>query len=124
MWQKAHSLRITIYEICKSLPKGEFYRLRDQIERSSNSVADNIAEGNSAYYYNNKIKSFYDARKEAAETQNHIRNLEDKRYITSKMAKSMISEYEQITRGINGMIRRVSEKRDKNNSKGSRFLGN
>jgi len=63
VWQKAHKLMLEIHEICKKLPPNEKYVLRGQIERSSKSVADNIAEGNSSYYYNDKIKGFYTARK-------------------------------------------------------------
>jgi four helix bundle protein len=58
------------------LPREEQFRKRDQIERSSSAVPDNIAEGYAAYYYNDKIKSMFIARKEAAETQNHIEALD------------------------------------------------
>jgi four helix bundle protein len=64
-----------IHTFCRTLPRTEDYKLRDQIERCSSSVCDNIAEGYSAYYYKEKIKGFYIARKEAGETQNQIRKL-------------------------------------------------
>lgn len=93
--------------------------MKDQIERSSNSVADNLAEGNSSYYYNEKTKHFYIARREAAETQNHIRNLEGKLYINVKESHTLIYAYEEVIRGINGLIRRVKQKQDISRSKGS-----
>ena len=123
VWQKAHALRIEISDICKTLPGEERYRLKDQIIRSSNSVADNIAEGNSSYYYNDKIKGYYIARKEAGETQNHLINMESKQYISKSQLNSIIHEYEEVIRGLNGLIRSVSEKRTNNNQKGSRYLG-
>jgi len=70
---------LEIFQICKSLPFEERYRLRHQIESSSSSVQDNIAEGHSAYYYNDKVKGMNTARKEAGETQNHIRKMESRK---------------------------------------------
>jgi len=119
IWQKAHKLRLELHLVCKCLPNDERFRLKDQIQRASNSVADNIAEGNSSYYYNNKIKSFYTARREAGETQNHIRHLEGKRYITVSESNGLINAYEEVVRGINGLIRRVSRKREQSKLKGN-----
>ena len=43
VWQKAHKLMLEVHKICKTLPKLERFKIRDQIERSSSSVPDNIA---------------------------------------------------------------------------------
>ena len=51
IWQTSHQLMEKIFKLCKNLPRDERFRLRGQIERSSSSVCDNIAEGYSAYYY-------------------------------------------------------------------------
>ncbi len=72
VWQKAHQLMLEVHKLAKRMPRSEKYRLGDQIERSSSSVPDNISEGHSSYYYQEKIKAFYIARKEAGETQNHL----------------------------------------------------
>ena len=118
IWQKAHKLHIEICKICKSLPRNEMYNLRSQIERSSKSVQDNIAEGNESYYYNDKIKGLYISRKEAAESQNHIRDMIDKDYIPASKGQDMIDEYEEIKRGINGLVRTVADKRESSKTKG------
>lgn len=119
IWQKAHKLAIQIFEICKKLPLNEHFRLSDQIQRSSKSVADNIAEGNSSYYFNDKIKTFYISRKEAAETQNHIREMESKKYIDPISTNELIYEYEQIIRGINGLINKVRKQKEFFQTKGN-----
>src|SRR4030042_3035639 len=75
VWQKAYKLMLEIHKSCKKIPVKERFKLIDQIERCSSSVCDNIAEGYTAYYYKEKIKGFYIARKEAGETQNQIRKL-------------------------------------------------
>ena len=71
VWQKAHQLMIEVHKICEKLPYHERFKTKDQLERSSASVTDNIAEGHTSYYYQDKIKGFNVARKEAGESQNH-----------------------------------------------------
>ncbi len=111
VWQKAHALMLEIHEICRKLPRNERFKIRDQIERSSSSVADNIAEGHTSYYYQEKIKGFNTARKEAGETQNHMRSLQGKCYITKAIADSTIGRYEEVIKGINGYINWVRKKK-------------
>ena len=110
IWQKAHELMIKIHSMVKKLPVEEKYRIKGQIERSSASVCDNIAEGYSSYYYNDKIKGMYTARKEAGETQNHIITLQSKKYINSELSSELINEYEGLTKGINSYINYIRDK--------------
>ena len=111
VWQRAHKLMLEIHKICKNLPSHEKFRRRDQLERSSSAVPDNIAEGHTTYYYNDKIKGFMTAGKEAGETQNHFRSLEGKNYITKWIANNLIYRYEEVIRGINGYTRWVRKKK-------------
>ena len=113
-WQKAHKLMQEVHSFCRSLPRDEKFRLRDQIERSSSSVCDNIAEGYATYYYNDKIKGFNIARKEAGETQNHIRKLAGKNYLDGPPSQKWVEDYEEVIRGINGYIRYIKEKKGTN----------
>jgi four helix bundle protein len=112
VWQKAHKLMQDIHRFTKTLPTQEKFRLSDQIERSSSSVCDNIAEGYTAYYYNDKIKGFNTARKEVGETQNHIRKLSGKNYLSSEKSQMWVEAYEEVMRGINGYIRYIREKKN------------
>ncbi|UCE48541.1 MAG: four helix bundle protein [Phycisphaerales bacterium] len=111
IWQKSYELMTEIHTFCKTLPRDEKFRLRDQIERSSSSVCDNIAEGYASYYYNDKIKGFNIARKEAGETQNHIRKLSGKNYLDAKRSQKWVEQYEEVVRGINGYTRYIREKK-------------
>jgi len=43
VWQKAHLLMVEVNDICKKLPYHERFKIKDQLERSSTSVTDNIA---------------------------------------------------------------------------------
>jgi len=118
VWQKANRLMLIIFNLCKKLPRDEQYRLSDQIQRSSKSVKDNIAEGCSSYYFNTKVKCYYDSRKEAGETQNHIREMEQKKYIDARLAQALINEYEEIIRGLNGLVNKTCELREYYGKKG------
>jgi four helix bundle protein len=122
IWQEAYALLMEIADKCKTLPRDERFRLRDQIERSSSSVADNIAEGYATYYYNDKIKSMNVSRKEAGETQNHIRIMEGERYITSPKADEWIDRYERLIIGINNYKKYILEKRENEGRKGVKSM--
>ena len=102
---------VEVHKICKRLPYHEGFKTKDQLERSSASVTDNIAEGHTSYYYQDKIKGFNVARKEAGESQNHIRTLRAKEYITEDKADDLVLRYEEVIRGINGYINWVREKK-------------
>jgi four helix bundle protein len=93
------------------LARDEKFKIRDQIERSSSSVCDNIAEDYSSCYYNDKIKGFNIARKEAGETQNHICKLSGKGFLDPKTSQGWVEEYEKIVEGINGFINYIREKK-------------
>lgn len=122
IWQRARKLHLKICELCRKMPSSERFKLADQAERSSKSVKDNIAEGNESYYYNDKLKGLFIARKEAAETQNHIREMEDKQYLAFSVSQGLINEYEEIKRGINGLVRTISSRRDLDCKKGARRI--
>ena len=110
IWQESHDLMLRIHEFSKTLPADERYRKRDQIERSSSSVPDNISEGYAAYYFNDKIKGMYVARKEAAETQNHLEALVGKKYLDRVKADRWFDSYERIIAGINSYINFIRDK--------------
>lgn len=111
IWQEAYKLMMEIHELSRTLPKDERFKIRDQIDRSSASVADNIAEGYSSFYYKDKLKGMYTARKEAGETQNHIIKMQGKRYIDKLYADQLVDRYEGLIKGINAYIRYICQKR-------------
>ncbi len=118
IWQESHKLMLEIHEFAKTLPRDERFRKRDQIERSSSSVPDNIAEGYTSYYYNDKIKCMLTSRKEAGETQNHIEALIGKKYLARVEADKWIDRYEKVMAGINSFVNYIRDKRNRTGRKG------
>jgi four helix bundle protein len=45
VWEKAHDLVLSTYEVTRSFPGDERYGLTSQLRRSATSIASNIAEG-------------------------------------------------------------------------------
>jgi four helix bundle protein len=60
------------------------------------------------------------ARKEAGESQNHIRKAQAKKYITTERADKLVDRYETLIIGINNFKKYIYEKRDSNSRKGSK----
>ena len=45
VWQRAHSVALSVYRCTKDFPREETYGMTSQMRRCSSSVAANIAEG-------------------------------------------------------------------------------
>jgi four helix bundle protein len=104
VWQLARKIRNEIFELVKSLPAEEKYRLSDQMVRSSRSIGDNISEGYGRYHFQENIQYCRQARGSAYELINHIITAHDCDYITQQ---AMINHRKQIIRCIkiiNGYI--------------------
>lgn len=45
VWQKAHQLTLSIYQVTTTFPRTEMYGLTSQLRRSCSSIPANLAEG-------------------------------------------------------------------------------
>lgn len=57
VWKKARILKNEIFELIKTFPLEEKYKLSDQIICSSRSINSNIAEGHGRYTYKDQLFS-------------------------------------------------------------------
>lgn len=111
IWTEAHALMLEIHSIVNRLSNSEF-RLTDQSKRASSSVPDNIAEAYGSFYYKDKLKGFYVSIKEARETQNHVKSLSSKDYISKEKEIELISRYEGVIIGINNFVKYLIKKQN------------
>jgi len=104
VWQKAHSLTLKIYMLTKRLPKEEQFGLISQIRRAAISVESNIAEGESRYSKDDKIRFFIDARSSAAEVETQLLLIADLYPHLSDESRDLRSEYKILGKRLNSLI--------------------
>lgn len=104
VWKKARNLRRTIFDLAKSFPPEERFRLSDQIIRSSRSIGNNIAEGHGRFHYADAAKFLVTARGSASETIDHLIIANDDGYINEQTLNDLRKECSDCMRMINGYI--------------------
>jgi len=103
-WRKSRTLRNEIFELVKTFPAEEKYRLTDQIIRSSRSIGNNIAEGHGRYHYIDSSKFLVNARGSATETIDHLIIALDIQLITQETFDKYKLQCEECMKLINGYI--------------------
>jgi four helix bundle protein len=81
VWKKSRELKNEIFQLVKSFPHEEKYRLTDQLVRSSRSVNSQIAEGHGRRTFPDRIRFCIISRGSLSETLNHLTDALDFNYI-------------------------------------------
>ncbi len=103
-WKKSRILRNEIFELVRSFPSEEKYRLVDRIIRSSRSIGNNIAEGHGRFHYIDSSKFLINARGSAAETIDHFLIALDLKFIDIDTFERYKAQCEECMKLINGYI--------------------
>ena len=102
VWQKSSEFAVHIYKAFSGLRD---YSFRDQIQRSSISISNNIAEG----YARHSDKAFRNflmiAKGSATETESMLEVAKRLRYLTDERAESLLAQLSEIHRLINGFLK-------------------
>ena len=61
-WQRCKNIRIRVWDLCKSFPAEERFKLSDQMIRASRSSTACLAEGYGRYHYQENIQFCRQAR--------------------------------------------------------------
>ncbi|MFD0750733.1 four helix bundle protein [Mucilaginibacter calamicampi] len=104
VWKKSRILRNAIFELTKSFPGEEKYRLSDQIIRSSRSIGNNIAEGYGRFHFADEVKFLLNARGSATETIDHLIIALDNKYISEDTFEKFKTDCDECAKLINGYI--------------------
>jgi four helix bundle protein len=104
VWKKSRTLRNKIYELVKSFPADEKYRLSDQVICSARSISNNIAEGHGRYHYADAAKFLINARGSASETIDHLIIALDCDFIDNDTFELYKADCEECMKMINGYI--------------------
>ena len=104
-WQEARSYCQNIYVVLLSNTEIKDYPLKDQINRASGSVMDNIAEG-FGRGGNKEFKHFLSiARASCTETKSQLYRAYDRNYITKEQFDDLSNESTAIQKMISGLIK-------------------
>lgn len=103
-YQKARKFRNKISEFCRTLPKTEEYRLKDQIIRSTRSVAANIAEGFGRHHHQENTQFCRQARGSLSESLDHLNVVLDEGYLNREKYNILRNYLEEVWKILNGYI--------------------
>jgi four helix bundle protein len=112
VWQKCRAYRIEIFNLLKTFPKNEEYRLIDQLKRASRSVTANIAEGHGRFHYLDNLKFCRNARGSLNETLDHLICANDENIIESKQLENLRFSYMECFKLLNGYIAFLKKKNE------------
>ncbi|MBK8856467.1 MAG: four helix bundle protein [Opitutaceae bacterium] len=102
VWRRSHSLSIELYRL---LAKCRDLGFKDQITRSGNSIADNVAEG-AVRSGKGEFKQFLSyAKGSAGETRSQVLRAKALGYIPADTCENLVSELRQISRIIHGLTK-------------------
>lgn len=104
IWQRAHKLVLTIYEISKEFPKEEIYALTSQMKRAAVSIEANIAEAFGRYHYLDKLNFYYNSRGSVEETKSHLITCKDLIYIHTQTYSDIKNELDILGKELNKII--------------------
>lgn len=116
IYKLAERLEVFIYKVTAKFPLDEKYRSINQLKRSSSSTTDNISKSYHRYYYQDKMHRMRIARGEAGETRDGVVRAYKKGFTTKKIAEFTYEKYTELIKGINGYIKYLKSKQEKENS--------
>ncbi len=96
LWQKARILCQQVFEITYKEPFSKDYKLKDQINGSSGSVTDNIAEGFGRQGNNEFINFLTIANGSAMEVKSQLYRALDRSYISKEKFEELSLQTDEI----------------------------
>ena len=110
VWKKSRQLKNEIFQLVKSFPNEEKYRLTDQLVRSSRSVNSQIAEGHGRRTFPDRIRFCIISRGSLSETLNHLINALDCNYIDLSLLDDFRKRIAEVEKLLNGYISFLEKK--------------
>jgi four helix bundle protein len=104
VWKEARAFQLFIFNLSKTFPSEEKYKLADQIIRASRSITANIAEGHGRFHFQEQIQFCRQARGSLSEVLNHIYTAFDCNYISREQVADIEYKCEVLLKLINGYL--------------------
>lgn len=119
IWQKSRLLCQHIFKFIIKEPFSKDYKLVNQINSSSGSTMDNIAEGFERGGRNEFIQFLSYSKGSAGEVKSQLYRAHDRNYITKEEFELTYNLADAVCKGCNGMISYLNS----SNYKGEKFKG-
>jgi four helix bundle protein len=107
VWQRAHQLRLAVFDLVDTLPREQGFVLPDQIRGAMHSIPANIAEGFGRQHLPDKIRFYNISQGSAEELKDALILLKDRKHPFDFQA--FWDELEEICRMLKGLIRATEE---------------
>ena len=114
VWQRCRNIRKAVWDLCKTFPLEEKYRLSDQLIRASRSSTACIAEGYGRYHYQENIQFCRQSRGSLFELIDHILVAEECCYINENQTIDFVREIKTAIRILNGYIKYLKGRKEAN----------
>jgi len=110
VWKKARLLKNDIFQLVKTFPSEEKFKLSDQVIRSSRSVNSQIAEGHGRRTNPDRLRFCVISRGSLSETLNHLIDAFDCNYISLQMLTEFRQKITEVEKLLNGYINFLEKK--------------
>lgn len=117
IWQKARAFANEVHTHINQGLLSRDFGLRDQLNRSSGSIMDNIAEGFERGGTKEFIQFLSFSKGSAGEARSQIYRAFDRRYLDESSFSSLLNDALEISKGLSGFMTYLS----KSSIKGSKF---
>src|SRR5216684_6315332 len=107
VWQRGHSLVLSVYRMTTGFPQNERYGLTSQLRRAALSVPTNIAEGSKRLTSTEYARFLNIAEASLAETEYLVMVSRDLGYITPAMANTAFKDVAELARMLHGLREKV-----------------
>ena len=111
VWDKAHQLALTLYQVTASFPRDETYGLASQIRRAASSIPSNIAEGCGREGDAELSRFCTIARGSASELEYHILLARDLKLIQPHDYEQLSERATEIKRMLTVLVQKLNADR-------------
>jgi four helix bundle protein len=108
VWRRSHALSIEVYRLLTNCRDWGF---KDQITRSTNSIADNVAEGSERPGKAEYRQFVGYAKGSAGESRSQMLRARALGYIQPDTADRLIAELQEISRMLHGLYHSLGQSR-------------
>ncbi len=103
-WQTCNAYKLAVYRVCDDGPLSRDWEKRRQLEESVSGPPAHIAEGFGRFNPPEFARFTVIARSSLMESQNHLRDAVDKKYITEATRLEMDALAEEALREVTGLM--------------------